>query len=134
MNFTSEVSLCISSVSLSTEEIGDRIGIPADRLIQKGSPRGKSPILKHAENVWILKSKSAPNDPLEMHVANLRKQLTGIEQRINALRPTCSIECSCVVTGGSEPPLNIPSDLVHWLGEIGASLDIDLYISVEGNQ
>jgi hypothetical protein len=129
MKLNCQVSLCIFSSDLSADEIAARIGIPAEKQIQKGSPRGKSPILKHAEHVWILASKADQGAPVDKHVASLKSLVKGHEARISSLQPTCSIECSCVVRSSSEPALHFSGELIHWLSEIGATLDIDLYLT-----
>ena len=131
MILNSKVSIHVFSPNLIPDEIGNEIGLDADRKIFKGTPRGKSPILKHQEHVWIIDSKANEKSPIDDHIVNLRNRLGKYGAKIYELKSSCTIQCVCIVICDSAPPLNFPNDLINWLSEIGASLDVDLYIESE---
>jgi uncharacterized protein DUF4279 len=124
-----EVAIEVFSQVLSGAEIGERLGIKPDAVIEKGSPRGGSPILKQESHAWIIRSSAPPDVGIANHLEDLRRRLSGLEDRFGALPAECSTQCSIVVHAASEPALNFSAAAVSWLCRLGASLDIDLYIS-----
>jgi len=53
--------------------------------------------------------------------------------RIRALSENETVELSCVVYASTPPSLNFDKSVIQQVYQLGASLDIDLYITDGGN-
>ncbi|MBQ0728546.1 MAG: DUF4279 domain-containing protein [Thalassolituus oleivorans] len=124
----SYVRLTAFSDTFSPEEIRDYIGIFGAETWKAGDKRGETEILEK-ENGWSLRS--LVDSELEDHISQIMKMTKGHEDKLLNLseRGDCEIQLSCVVYDGSAPALFFEKEVISWIASIGASLDIDLYIT-----
>jgi hypothetical protein len=124
------IRLIILSSSLNPEQISDQIGKAADETWLLGDQR-KDTIILEKENGWMLFSKRKLSAELHEHLDNIRVALNGAECKIKNISETlgCDVQLSCVVYTKSEPPLEFEKKDIAWLASMGASLDIDVYLT-----
>ena len=121
------IRIHIISVGRTPEEITDFVGLSCDKSWRIGDKRGKT-IIEQKNNGWILESGLAESAPLDMHIEALLQRITPYADRIRSLSSQDTVELSCVVYAAAPPALNFSSCVIGQIGELGASLDIDLYI------
>lgn len=126
------VRLKTFSVSLTPEQITEAIGLPCDRSWRIGDKRGKTIIIEK-ENGWILNSSLSLEASLDAHVENLLSRLTPIADKIRKFSEQNRVEFSCVVYADSPPALNFTESVIFQLAQLGASLDIDLFLTADDN-
>lgn len=134
MEFEFQSRIDIFSSIYPLDEILDILSIPPDEKKIKDQP---IPYLKgkyYKENVWSIKSTISSTFDLNEHITFLRSKLIHHIEILKLIRKKFDIQCTCVIKGSSEPPLSIDSENLLFLGEIGASLDIDQYIDFEENE
>jgi hypothetical protein len=93
-----------------------------------GDTRWKS-IIVEKNNGWVLNSGLPESSSLEDHINALLERVASGSDRIRSLSEVAEVELSCVVYGEHMPALNFAPRVVHRIAQLGASLDIDLYIS-----
>ena len=121
------VRLKVSSVSRTPEQISDVTGFLCDHSWRIGEKRGKTIIIEKT-NGWILNSKMPKNAPLEVQIEELLGRLIVHADRIRALSEHETVELSCVVYASAPPSLNFNKSVIQRVCQLGASLDIDLYL------
>ncbi|MCE2827965.1 MAG: DUF4279 domain-containing protein [Verrucomicrobium sp.] len=126
------VRLKISSVIRTPEQISDVTGFQCDHSWRIGEKRGKT-IIVEKTNGWVLNSKMPQNASLEAHIQELLGRLLVNADRIRALSENETVELSCVVYASTPPSLNFDKSVIQQVYQLGASLDIDLYITDGGN-
>jgi hypothetical protein len=126
----SYVRLAAFSETISPEELRDYIGIAGAETWRVGDKRAETEILEK-ENGWSLSSLVDSDSELEDHVYQIMEVMKGHEDKFNNLskKSGCEIQLSCVVYDGGTPALFFESEIISWIASIGASLDIDLYIT-----
>lgn len=126
------VRLKVTSTSRTPEQISDATGILCDHSWRIGEKRGKTIIIEKT-NGWILNSKMPKNASLEAHIKELLGRLLVHADRIRVLSENETVELSCVVYASTPPSLNFEKSVIQQVCQLGASLDIDLYITDGGN-
>jgi hypothetical protein len=126
-------SIRVLSKSLNAEEIENILNIKFDEKREIGQPRTIKTILKFNENIWILKSNTDANLPLENHIESLFDKIGPEIKRFSQLEENdCRVVCQCIIEGNSEedgyPEINFSPNLIKKLSIINASIDVDLYI------
>lgn len=124
------VRLKIRSVSITPEEIESTLMLRADRSWHIGTTRPKT-IIREKDNGWLLESALPQHVDLEDHIASLAAKLRPMQEHLQAIARNATIEMSCVIYAEHEPALYFSVDTIQALGELGAGLDIDLYIGAE---
>ena len=119
--------LKILSTVRTAEEITKTLGIACDRCWRKGDTRAKTSIIEQ-KNGWILDSGMPRSAALSTQIESLLARLFPRAAEIKLLSRDDEVELSCVVYAASPPALNFTHPILHQLSEMGASLDIDLYI------
>ena len=104
------------------------LGLAYDKSWRIGDKRGRSGIIQK-NNGWVLTSKVSSSAPLEDHISDLLVRLADHTDAIREISRRDEVELSCVIHAAHPPPLNFSKDLVHNLSQLGASLDIDLYLT-----
>jgi hypothetical protein len=61
-------------------------------------------------------------------VQELLQKVLPYAVNIKSLSSTCSIEFSCVIYTHTVPALFLEKDIVDGIAQLGAAIDIDLYI------
>jgi hypothetical protein len=132
MNSRINVELNIISVEMAPDLISNALGIKCDHSWQIGDRRGRSLIIEKS-NGWTLSSMRPDNDTLENHIKELLGRLSSHIKQFGLLKEHCEIELSCVIRSDVAPVLNFSQEVIRALSEIGAGLDIDLYLGKGGN-
>lgn len=127
-----ENSVCLNVLSstLSPEQICDQLGMHGDDTWRIGDKRKNTKILEK-ENGWAHKSRVKKSAHLEDHIESIMDLVRSFECKFKAISELsdCDVQLSCAVYGDDEPPLFFETKIIGWLSDIGASLDIDLYLS-----
>jgi hypothetical protein len=126
------VRLKVTSASRTPEQISDATGILCDHSWRIGEKRGKTSIIEKT-NGWILNSKMPKNAPLEAHIEELLGRLIVRADRIRALSEQETVEFSCVIYASTPPSLNFNKSVIQRVCQLGASLDVDLFLMGPGN-
>jgi hypothetical protein len=126
------VRLKVTSASRTPEQISDATGILCDHSWRIGEKRGKTSIIEKT-NGWILNSKMPKNAPLEAHIEELLGRLIVRADRIRALSEQETVEFSCVIYASAPPSLNFNKSVIQRVCQLGASLDVDLFLMGPGN-
>ena len=126
------VRLKVTSASRTPEQISDATGILCDHSWRIGEKRGKT-ILVEKTNGWVLNSKMPKNAPLEAHIEELLGRLLVHADRIRALSEQETVEFSRVIYASAPPSLNFSRSVIQRVCQLGASLDMDLYLIGSGN-
>lgn len=121
-------SIRIFSEQLTIDKLVELIGINCDQKKEIGQPRGKGVKVVFKENIWILNSQVDSNKTLDLHIENLLLRIEAQQENIKKLKNQCDVICQCVVEGDENPILNFSQKCIKGLEQIGAELDIDLYI------
>jgi hypothetical protein len=121
------VRLKVTSASRTPEQISDATGILCDHSWRIGEKREKT-ILVEKTNGWVLNSKMPKNAPLEVQIEELLERLIVHADRIRVLSEHETVELSCVVYASAPPSLNFNKSVIQRVCQLGASLDIDLYL------
>ena len=121
------VRLKITSSSRTPEQITDIIGIPCDKSWRVGDRRANT-VIEEKNNGWVLDSGLSKLTALDAHVEALLKRLSPQVDDIRRLSTQATVEFSCVIYAKSPPALNFPNSVICQIGQLGASLDIDLYV------
>lgn len=122
----------VTSASRTPEQISDATGILCDHSWRIGEKRGKT-ILVEKTNGWVLNSKMPKNAPLEAHIEELLGRLLVHADRIRALSEQETVEFSCVIYASAPPSLNFNKSVIQRVCQLGASLDMDLFLMGPGN-
>lgn len=121
------VSLTIVSSIHHPEDINSLVGVHCDRSWKIGDLRAKTTIIEK-DNGWILNSGLEEEDSLDEHIKALLEKIAHLSSKIQALSSDSYIEISCAIYASEPPPLHFEKDTIRQFNQIGASLDIDLYI------
>ena len=127
MNDEIILRLKVTSTSRTPDQITDATGILCDHSWRIGEKREKT-ILVEKTNGWVLNSKTPKNAPLEVQIEELLERLIVHADRIRALSEHETVELSCVVYASAPPSLNFNKSVIQRVCQLGASLDIDLYL------
>lgn len=126
------VRLKITSASRTPEQISEATGLTCDRSWRIGEKRGKTTIVERS-NGWVLNSTLPKSASLEAHIEELLGRLLARADKIRALSEHDTVELSCVVYAILPPALNFDKSVIQRLAQLGASLDVDLYLTGDGN-
>ncbi|MEQ1906935.1 MAG: DUF4279 domain-containing protein [Pirellulaceae bacterium] len=127
MQDQSIVRLKITSLKMTSGEIASATGIEFDRHWMAGERRGPTAIIERT-NGAILNVMSSENLDIDVQLVQLFDRLRPHQARIRNLSDTCDIEISCVIYSSSRPALHFSRDIIQSVSELGAGLDIDLYV------
>ena len=130
-----KVRVIISDFLCDPEKITQIIEINSDKIWRKGECVHSKAKNIHKQNGWMIMSAcDYKNTSVDEQVGCLLHMLAPHMPNFKNLPSNSKIEQSCIVyTHGERPVLNFSSAHVKTLGEIGASIDIDLYDLGESN-
>lgn len=124
------VSMRLTSDEKSPEQIFAALGVPADKSWRKGDRR-ENTILIEKENGYEFRSNEPGEMAIEEQTCALLCRLDPIAEKIRTLR--CDhVQLTCVVYSLAVPSVHFSASLIEKISRLGASIDIDLYIT-EGN-
>jgi len=126
----SYIRLVVLSDSMEPDEIINQIDLVGDKVWKRGDKRGNTLILEK-ENGWMVNSKEKNDSEIERHIESIRSIIRGKESILKHMSQEggCIIQLSYAIYSKDEPPLSFNKDIINWLGSVGASLDVDLYLS-----
>jgi hypothetical protein len=121
------VRLKIVSIHRTPETVTEVLGLQCDRFWHCGDTRADTIIIEK-NNGWVLHSGLPKTAPLEEHIEAILRILTPFKEKIKSLSCTDTVELSCVLYASHPPALSFGHSTINRLAELGASLDIDLYV------
>lgn len=122
--------LVILSTTLTPDVLDTVLGLKSDKRWTTGQLRANSTI-SEKQNGWVIQSCLDRTAPLEEHINHLLDTLRPASSKIKGLSGQACVQFSCVVHAPDVPPLHFDSGVITALSELGASLDIDLYLLSE---
>ena len=121
------VRLKITGVAHTPEQITQTLGIPCNKSWRIGDKRANTVIVEK-NNGWVLSSDLPKSASLEAHIEKMLERLATCADRMQVISQKDSVELSCVVYATTPPALNFNKRIIQQLNELGASLDVDLYL------
>lgn len=134
-------TLSIYSTKITSEQITKKLGLAPDRSWVKGEGRillnhktGERRTLPglHKNHLWELRSKSSATTSLDAPVRQLLNRLKPYSKKIKSLSalPNVDVQLSGVIYWyqDSAPPLNFKKEVMGAINDLGAGLDLDLYM------
>lgn len=122
------VRLKIRSCSQTAGTITQTLRIEPDRAWSIGDLRPHTTIAE-PDHGWVRHSGLPRNATLAEHIEELLKTLRPASESIKKLSSTEYVEVSVVIYAASCPTLHIEPLLLQQMSDLGAALDIDLYIA-----
>jgi hypothetical protein len=124
------VRLKIISTIHTPDEVTNLIGLRCDRSWYIGDKRPHTAIAETSHG-WILNSQLPETAPLYNQIEALLHRLHPYKDSIQALSELDVVELSCVIYAAASPALNFTKDVIHNIAQLGASLDVDLYLTAD---
>ncbi len=123
-----KVRLNVTDFSCRPNEIGRILGLRSSKTWRAGE-KIESTIRLHKQNGWRLDS-GLTKGSIEQKVKFLISKIQPKLKAFKRLPPHAAIELSCIIYTRSDhrPAISFPREALKTLSEIGASIDIDLYI------
>jgi Domain of unknown function (DUF4279) len=124
------VYLRLMSGEKSPEQIFAELGVPADNSWRKGERRKRTNLVEE-ENGYEFHSNQPDEVSLEEQAYVLLCRLDPIAEKIRALG--CDhVQLTCIVYASQMPSIHFSSSAIAKLSQLGASIDVDMYVA-EGN-
>ena len=124
------VRLKIISKDHTPQNISETVGLQCDESWHRGETR-KHTIIIEDDNGWVIHSGLARAASLDEHLDALWKKVEPVKAQIHRLSSRDTVEWSCVVYSTAMPALDFGPAIISRLAELGAGLDIDLYVLPE---
>ena len=123
-----KVRLKILSQTRTPEMITAAVGLQCDKWWHVGDIRKHTTIIEK-NNGWVLHSGLPTTADLESHIKVLLDILEPAKEIIRDISVTTIVEFSVVIYSASPPALNFERSTIKRLAELGAGMDIDLYVT-----
>lgn len=121
------VRLMIVSESRTPQGLTDFIGLSCDKSWCAGETRPGTTIVEKNHG-WIVESQMPRSATLSDQVARLLARLSPHRERIRRISDDEEVLFSCVVYSERRPPLVFRKEDVRGIADLGAALDVDIYI------
>jgi hypothetical protein len=128
------VHLKITSITLTSEEIRQHVGIEPDKAWRRGELKGypASSAVPRKNAGWLLNSGLREDEGLEAHIERLLARVEPYAGNIKELATENDVTLSCAIYLYREdecasPPLYFEQTTVAAICALGASFDIQLY-------
>lgn len=120
----------ITDFACSPEEITRVLGVQPSRSWITGQRVGPT-LQTYKSNGWALESTLAGKANPEAHLLELFGRIPSqLIQQLRRIAPACNIQFSLVLEMQDEtPPLNLSVDTVQRIASLGASIDVDMYVT-----
>jgi hypothetical protein len=128
MTYESIVRLKILSHAYTPDCITAMLGVKCDKEWRAGDTRKHTTIVESA-NGWVLHSSLPRTADMDAHIDLLLQVLEPVKESIRRLSATETVELSIVIYSPSPPALRFDASIVARIAELGAGLDVDLYIT-----
>ncbi|MGO9087440.1 MAG: DUF4279 domain-containing protein [Terriglobales bacterium] len=132
----SRAAFSIFSVTLTPQEITQRLGLQPTRTHEKGQPKGFrrkdgsiSPLILWKDSAWHLNAPLKGDQDLAEHIKSLLDILEPIRDDIKSLSPECTlIRLFCGFSSGSgQGGFSLDSQTLGRLSKLDLPLVLDLY-------
>jgi hypothetical protein len=129
-------TLSIFSVTLTPQEISERLGLQPTRTHKQGQPRGfrrkdgsTSPSVVWKDSAWLLTSPLKPDRNLMEHVRWLLEKIEPKADIIKALSSDCTgIRFFCGFSSGNgQGGFVLEADTLSRISRLGLNIVLDLY-------
>ena len=128
MSVELRVSFVISGFDGAPEAIDAALGLRPGKLWHVGEVIPGT-TLRRKQNAWLLESPLEDHMNLNNHVAWLLERLPKSLEPLRAITSTWNAKLFCAVyTTGERPALGVTGDAVRRLADLGAAIDVDLYV------
>lgn len=114
-------------VSLRAWEVEVPPGVTPDEAWQVGDPVQPPATLRHQRPGWRLKSNLPREAALESHVDELLARVGGSGTKIPVQTGEVQLSVAAYCVAGRCPDLVLPPEQVQRLGQLNASVDVDVY-------
>ena len=116
--------------TLDPDRVTSLLGIQPTEIWRAGELRGKSPLLRHVNNGWVLSSGLPVTSGLEEHTKALLDQIEPAWDAAVALGDQFYAEFAYAVYsyGGDRPAIHFDSETVRRAAELHAAFDVDLFV------
>jgi hypothetical protein len=125
----------VERASFSLEEVTERMGIQPSVSFRKGEPRRhqspfNSGIATHGRDVWLYGVKSERSRDFGPLLESLQRDIVASPMEIKSICADLNVEVWVMIgvftpEGASWPICVFPKEFLAWVGEIGASMDVD---------
>lgn len=123
--------LHVTDFEAPPQRISDALELAPTRTWLKGETIGGS-VRRSASNGWALERAAQTVDVEALVVDLLGRLPTDSSARLSRVIGSWELQCSVVVTVRDETPaLHWSAPTIRRLAELGASLDVDLYLSAD---
>lgn len=129
-----QASIVIVSASVTGNDMESQLGITVDRKWNEGEERGelsdkvkmRAKIIEKNSGISI-SSKLEKTSSLDEHANSLMEQLLSSRDVLKKLSFESEVRAFFTIFSEESPPTFFDKAFIKFLGEINASLDIDLY-------
>lgn len=127
-------NLYITDFRCLPDEITRALGVEPSGSWMAGDRIGIS-IRTFESNGWMLESRLPGETDPEVHVRELLDRIPEqVSERLRKVTPEWSLQLSLVIEMQDEtPPFNLSADTLQRMVSLGASLDVDLYVTGQGS-
>lgn len=116
-------------LGLDPEQVTALTGIEPSETWRVGDLIDKHATVRHKQNGWSVESALPPTAELEDHVKDVLDQLQAGWASLKGVSARFDSEISCVLYIKSvNPPVHFDKDTVARIAELGAEIDIDIYV------
>ena len=123
------MSLVIGSTEHTPEQLDSIVGMRCDEYHLKGSPILQSG-RTHKENYWEVYSGLPRDASFQEHLTALLARVSPFAENIRSLSGSARVELSCVLylREAQGPDSWFDSSAVKAIADLGASIDLDIYL------
>lgn len=132
MKFSIQIKFTIFGVNFNPEEITSLCKIKPHRSWKVGDIITPS-IMKRKDCGWTIVSEEIESDELNLLLDNMINKLKPVKESLRDYinKKELSSELACIIAlKETTPSLNFDSKSVQFFGELGSSLDFDIYLEM----
>lgn len=126
------VHLDIFSNTLSPDAITNLVGLTPDATWSTGELIHPRLVIKHKENGWRIDTGDKHGIDLSLYISEILERIKPVYSRIKKLvdEKRVEVELCCVLRmySQSTPSIYITPDIIKYIHELNATIDIDMYI------
>ena len=127
----------LTGMEFDPDVITRKLQIAPTKTWRLGDPIQET-ILRHKHDGWSISSDLSDTDDLEDHMRALLKLIYPRRKQLEQLRRQYKLEaefaCAIYTYDGSRPAIHFDSEIVRQVAELGAEIDIDLFILDEDQE
>jgi hypothetical protein len=121
------VWLSVESDVQNAKGLSELVGLACDRSWTAGEQRGRTKLV-FERNGWALDSRlDKTRYEVEAHLEDLLRRVRPFADKIRTLAEANETVLHCVQYTNRRTSFSLPPHIVSWIGELGASLDVEIY-------